>query len=211
MLSALYGWMREILFFMVGITIIFQILSKSSYKKYAEFVAGMILIIFILRPVLGVIDKDDRFYFSLKSYEYMLESRESLAYVEDAEDLKNSAIMREYKTLIAEQTEHLLNTKGLRLLSMELELYEVYGDEEYGKIKNMYITAGYQQDAMDGHKVQDVVIEQIVVSIGEEDKKTEINVQGNSVLEINTKNMLADFYNLEASHINISIREDHNG
>lgn len=213
MISAVYDWIKNIILFMTGMTIILNLMSKSSYKKYAKFISGILLIILIMKPIINIIDKNQSFNFSLKSYEYMQNAADA-SLISDAENIKNSALINEYKRLLAQQTEKLLMPKGLRLISLEVELEEEYGSKDFGSIKSMYITAGYQQEESADVNVSDIVIEQIIISIGEEDRYNSVKdnkQQGSSPLEINVKNAVADFYNLDSSHINIIIREEYNG
>ena len=49
-----YQWMRNILIFIIAVTVLFQLIEKTSYRKYAGFVTGMILILLIVKPLLSV-------------------------------------------------------------------------------------------------------------------------------------------------------------
>ena len=54
MLDYIYQWMENISFYLVIIVAIMQMIPGSSYKKYIQFFAGMILILMMSGPILKI-------------------------------------------------------------------------------------------------------------------------------------------------------------
>lgn len=213
MLELAYQWMKTILIFIIGITILFQLLGKSSYRKYAGFVGGMILMLLVIQPLFKLTNSENGFWYLFDSYDYLLEAEDKSRELTQAQEFRTSIVFSEYQDVLTKQTEQLLNQKGLTILSISAEFCEDIKSAEYGAIKELSIAAGYQKEENPKDlEIEKVLVEKIVVEIGEEDKKTKKEKEENaSPLVLSAKNLLADFYNLDISHINITIREESNG
>ncbi len=209
-MEIIYQWMRNILIFIIAVTVLFQLIEKTSYRKYAGFVTGMILILLIVKPLLSVSGKDQGFWYLLESYDYLFEVEDNSEALIGAQDTRNSIILEEYKEALKKQTERLLNQKGLTILSMDAEFEDSLSKANYGALKSLQVIAGYQKDSSKTKEERKVAIDKIVVEIGEK-KKEKSNSSELSPLALSTKNLLADFYNLDAQHIHITIQEDGNG
>ena len=209
-MEIIYQWMRNILIFIIAVTVLFQLIEKTSYRKYAGFVTGMILILLIVKPLLSVSGKDQGFWYLLESYDYLFEVEDNSEALIGAQDTRNSIILEEYKEVLKKQTERLLNQKGLTILSMDAEFEDSLSKANYGALKSLQVIAGYQKDSSKTKEERKAAIDKIVVEIGEK-KKEKSNSSELSPLALSTKNLLADFYNLDAQHIHITIQEDGNG
>ena len=65
----LLEWARNIIFFMVFLSVISHLLADASYEKYIRFFAGIVLILITVSPLKGGLDfqeKAGRFFFSGK-------------------------------------------------------------------------------------------------------------------------------------------------
>ncbi len=209
-MEIIYQWMRNILIFIIAVTVLFQLIEKTSYRKYAGFVTGMILILLIVKPLLSVSGKDQGFWYLLESYDYLFEVEDNSEALIGAQDTRNSIILEEYKEVLKKQTERKKKKKGLTILSMDAEFEDSLSKANYGALKSLQVIAGYQKDSSKTKEERKVAIDKIVVEIGEK-KKEKSNSSELSPLALSTKNLLADFYNLDAQHIHITIQEDGNG
>lgn len=209
-MDAIYQWMRNILIFIIAVTVLFQLIEKSSYYKYARFAAGMILILLIVKPLFLVSGKDQGFWYLLESYDYLFAAEDNSEALTGAEDFRNSVILEEYNKALEEQIDRLLNREGLSLISMNTEFENNLSEADYGALKSLQVTAGYPKELSKQKEGSNVEIDRIIVEIGE---KAQQNNRSSSAspLAIRAKNLLADFYNLDAQHIHITIQEDGNG
>lgn len=208
-MSVLYDWMKNIIIFMILVTVVMNLLGKSSFKKYAGIVTGLILVLYVVRPLLSALGSKDYFDFSLERYSYNIQSEDMSDMLYAMENESNNAIMQEYKELIVEQTNNLIRGKGLYVTDMNIIIEDDTESENYGTIIQMDVKASYIKDTDTEKTIDPVTIDRIEINVGE--KKEENMLSGYSPMEINIKNVLADFYNVESANINISIREDHNG
>ncbi len=212
-MQSLYEWMKDIIIFMILVTVIMNLLGKSSFKKYVGIVTGLLLVLYVIKPLIALAGNSDFFDFAFNSYNYKLQSEDMTNKILEMEESSNQAIATEYKKLLMEQTNKLLKSKGLYVTNLNIEVDDDITSETYGTILQMDVKASYYKTENEEAPIQPITIERI--KIGDDKVKNKENdekeVKINSPMEINIKNVLADFYNLDSSNINISIREDHNG
>lgn len=209
-MQSLYVWMKDIIIFMIFVTIIMNLLGKSSFKKYIGIITGLILVLYVIKPIIAIAGDSDFFNFAFGSYNYKIQSEDMTNKILEMEESSNDAIASEYKNMLMEQTNKLLKNKGLYVTSLNIEIDDDIQSETYGTIIRMNVEASYYKNENEEAAINPITIDRI--KIGEEkEKKEEKEVKLYSPMEINIKNVLADFYNIDSSNINISIREDHNG
>ena len=69
-MDRLSGWVADILFFLVFITVTENLLPGRKYHSYIRLCAGMILILLVLEPMLGGLHLEDELtrYFEAASF-----------------------------------------------------------------------------------------------------------------------------------------------
>lgn len=58
MLESIYGWIQNVAFYLVMVTVLLHMLPDSDYKKYIRFFTGLILILLLITPVLKLFNID---------------------------------------------------------------------------------------------------------------------------------------------------------
>jgi stage III sporulation protein AF len=207
-MSEIYGWVKNIVIFLILTTIVTNLLGKSSYKKYVNLITGIILVILVISPLLKLfqLDKTMDYYFTTNTL--LAEAEDMNGRLVDAEADQMSTILGEYKEQIGKQVGNLLEGQDLYLKDIEVTIDEDEKSSTFGNLLGLNITASYvrpetKESSVDIDKVN---IEDI--KIGE--KKEENKENGDNILtprEINIKNLLSDFYNMNPDNINISIQE----
>ena len=69
MFTFLNQWIQNITFYLIIITLLLQMVPDKSYRKYIQFITGLILILLLIEPMLNV----DEFQVSLENYEEQLQ------------------------------------------------------------------------------------------------------------------------------------------
>ncbi len=217
-INSLYSWMKNIIIFLILVTVIFNLLGKSNYKKYVGLVTGLILVLLVVTPIITLFGKEDILNFSLNSRGTLVQAEDISEDLFRMEKLSEDSMFSEYKEVLRGQTVKLLSEKGLILRSMTIEINKDKDSINFGEILAMDIEASYlrmsevekEEGEFGIELVEPVTIGQIKVDSKEKESKK--NQQTSlSPMEINIKNVLADFYNVDSSNINISIQEDHDG
>ncbi|OUQ46577.1 stage III sporulation protein AF [Ruminococcus sp. OM05-10BH] len=70
MFTYIYDWIKNLVFYLILMTMLMQIIPDSDYKKYIRFFTGLVLILLLARPVLGVFQLEGEFENLYHSMEY---------------------------------------------------------------------------------------------------------------------------------------------
>ncbi|MGF7143440.1 stage III sporulation protein AF [Anaerotaenia torta] len=202
-MATIYQWIRNIVVYMMLNTIIMNLLGDKSYKKYVGIVSGMILVLIILSPLMNYMDLGDMLDYYLQANDFAVEASEFKSDLRRMEETQTDAIFAEYKERIRQQIEGILAEEKVKLLKADITIDREPTSPTFGEIMEMSITARKEKEEEEGNTGR-LAIDQIEISpisIGEQEKAK----KPPSPLEINIKNRLSDFYNMEQVNINITI------
>ena len=59
MKAFLYGWIRDIAFYTILMTVVLHLLPEESQKKYVRFFMGIVLMLVVLSPLLSAAGLSD--------------------------------------------------------------------------------------------------------------------------------------------------------
>ncbi len=207
-MNAIYSWVKNIVIFLVITTIVTNLLGKSSYKKYVNLITGIILVILVISPLLKLfqLDKTMDYYFTTNSL--LAEAEDMNSRLVNAQEEQMSAILEEYKEQIGKQVGNLLEREDLYLIDINVTVNEDENSATFGNLLSLEVTAGYTGADTKESLVDIDRIDIKNIKIGE---KNEADTENDSNIltpgEINIKNLLSDFYNMNPDNINISIQE----
>ncbi|MFU0828855.1 MAG: Stage III sporulation protein AF [Lachnoclostridium sp.] len=210
-MNEIYGWVKNIVIFLVLTTIINNLLGKSTYKKYVDLVTGIILVIMVIFPLLKLfqLEKTMDYYFTTNFL--MAEAHDINSRLMGAEEEQRKVIFREYKEYIEKQVHNLLEEQNLDIIRIETVIDEDENSTTFGKIKNVTVIARYDKSERDkSGKDNPVKIDKVEIDDIKIDTQKEADAGETHILtpdEINIKNLLSDFYNMNSDNINISIQE----
>jgi stage III sporulation protein AF len=185
--------------------IIMNLLGDKSYKKYVSIVSGMILVLIIVSPLMSYMDLEDTLDYYLQANDYAVETSEFRNDLNRMEEAQSDAIFAEYEEKIRLQVESLLLEEKLVLIGLTLDIDKDPNSTTFGEILRMDIAAEIEQND-EKESLNQLIVDEIdiaPISINGQEEKDRVDPP--SPMEINIKNKLSDFYNIEQVNINISI------
>lgn len=192
-----YEWVRNIVIYLILNTIIMNLLGNSSYKKYVSIVSGMILLLIVLSPFLKLLNMEGIMDYYLNSNIYQIEARNFESELKLMEEKQREEVFADYKDNIRDQVEELVSEEGLYIYEFDLVMNMDEESENFGKITDINIEASHEEHI--ALPIQKINIDKIVIS-----EKTLQKLP--TPEEIQIKNKLLDFYNMEQDNININIQ-----
>lgn len=58
MLDWLYEWIKNIVFYMIIVSVVLQVLPGNGYQKYIQFFSGIVLILLVFLPIIRLAGKE---------------------------------------------------------------------------------------------------------------------------------------------------------
>ncbi len=205
-MESIYNWIKSIVFFLVLISIINNLVGSSAYRKYINLISGMILIILVVNPILRIFDIDKKIDYYFDKNTFMADRQDINNDLIRIEQAQKESIIKEYKIEIKNNAAILLEKEGLYISSFNVEVNEEESGNSFGEIEQINLVAAYTDidESSLLEPIDKVEIDRVEIGSKKEDKenyKKEL-----SETEINIKNLLSDFYNVDFDNINISIQ-----
>ncbi len=182
MLSGLYGWMRQIIVFLL-VTELLTRLANEKYRKYLKLAVGLCLMFLVASPLLkkfSGLDFAKMFREAQLRIEFMPEKIEG-------EGAWRDGVLAEYETTVKKQLDELLQGLSLTVKKVQFWLSD-------GVIEGMSVWVEEEK----------ISITEIIINLDGEDGG---EPDGDSVVEFVARKRIADFYDMDITHINV-IKEE---
>ncbi len=192
MLDSLYDWARQIIVFLLVKELLFK-LAGEKYRKYLKLAAGLCLVFLVAAPLLHRLSGTD-FAGLLKRADLTMD----FAFGETkGDEAWQDGVLKEYEELVKRQLSEVLY--GLELTVEKVQLWR-----ENGMIEGMTVWVRENGKEMEEAGQKRISITEIIISLEEETKG---GSGEDAVLEFVAQMRIADFYDMDVSHINV-IKEE---
>lgn len=210
-MDILYDSVKTIVIYLILVAIVMNLLGTSSYKKYVAMFTGMLLIYIVITPVMKLFNLTDSMDYHFEENYFKVEAKDMNTHIFNADDEQSSYIIDEYRVKLEHQIEEVLNRRDLTLKECELKLDEDMSSKTFGCVLGIYILGKKIQkenQVNDKNIIEEISIDKIKIEKDENQVKQEIS-KTDSVEEIEIKQELARFYNLDSKliHVDIDYRE----
>ncbi len=210
MIDFLKNWSLNIVTIVLFIVLLEMLLPSGKMKKMINLVSGLILVIVLINPVLGLLEKG----VDLKTYQ-MANSN----FIDKTEIMVNSDVLKEeqtrqitnvYRNKIIDQLECMIKeVKGVFDVEADVIINEDYSSENFGEVKKVYIALKLgSNDENEGVKPVKK-IEKIRVETKKSGESKEKSGEGiDKELKAHIEDKIEKLLNIHNENIVISLEED---
>jgi len=186
-------WIRDIALFIVFSGILLEMISDTKYYKFAKWVAGMILLLQFLKPLVNSESFGNRLFSGFMSFDYALGTDRVLEEIYKTDEHTENSVLASYKKKVEEQIAHVLKSNGLRLSGTKISV------AEDGNLQELFVLAVYE----DNPEEQVILIPTVSpVRLNELPKQDAV-----SPMELYIREMLASVYGMEKEKVEVMIEE----
>ena len=227
----LLDWARNILFFMVFLSVISHLLADRSYEKYIRFFAGMVLILITISPLKGGLDFQEQAGILFEEFSDFWEKQQAGEVLADVDKNRMGMFFSEYKKETEKRIGEMVEAEGFVCGGAEVTLQERSESSDYGRVEKIRLhlkkeenvdgeqnerdTGGLDkvkssektEGRTDGENNVSVKVEIPSVKAGLSGKKKEILGTG-SLQEQQLKRKVAQYYGLEEACVEIWWEDD---
>lgn len=227
----LLDWARNILFFMVFLSVISHLLADRSYEKYIRFFAGMVLILITISPLKGGLDFQEQAGILFEEFSDFWEKQQAGEVLADVDKNRMEMFFSEYKKETEKRIGEMAEAEGFVYGGAEVTLQERSESSDYGRVEKIRLylkkeenVDGEQNEGdtggldkvkssektkgrTDGESNVSVKVEIPDVKAGLSGKKKEIPETG-SLQEQQLKRKVAQYYGLEEACVEIWWEDD---
>ena len=227
----LLDWARNILFFMVFLSVISHLLADRSYEKYIRFFAGMVLILITISPLKGGLNFQEQAGILFEEFSDFWEKQQAGEVLADVDKNRMGMFFSEYKKETEKRIGEMAEAEGFVCRGAEVTLQERSESSDYGRVEKIRLhlkkeenvdgeqnerdTGGLDkvkssekmEGRTEGESNVSVKVEIPDVKAGLSGKKKEIPETG-SLQEQQLKRKVAQYYGLEEACVEIWWEDD---
>ena len=96
-MDAIYDWVRNIVYYLIFMTIITNLLPAGKYEKYLRLFAGCILILLVLPPLTGSLRMEEKINAIFRSISFENEAGELKGQLDDMEQKRLAHLIGRYE------------------------------------------------------------------------------------------------------------------
>lgn len=183
---------------MLFVNLVMQLLRGSSYERFVRPVCGMILVILIVSPALRLFGVDETLLLSMEQKISFLLAQGETGITFAEETGYEFAVLEAYEEELVAQLAKILEEEGMCIVSADFSISAE--EKDFGTIRGIMLYAEKGGKAEKG----EIKIAPIRFEKGKWEETA-------SIEEIRIKDKLADFYNVDADNIYVSIKEEQDG
>jgi stage III sporulation protein AF len=191
MITEIYQWIKNIVFYMILVTAVMNVIPNNNYKKYINLFTGMIMIILVITPISKLVGISNRLdtNFIKNIYNQELDNIKVDSYhISQSSSIK---VLEKYKEEIGQQIEKIVNEEGYYMVKADVIMNEDSESDNYGCLEGIHVMLSEEDE-----ENQKIAVNKIEIGKNEFENPEEISV----------KNVLEDFYNVGLDNINVSIQ-----
>ncbi|TCT16916.1 stage III sporulation protein AF [Natranaerovirga pectinivora] len=199
MISFIQDWVKNILIYLIIITIIQSLLPQGQYVKYIKVFTGLILMIIVLMPVVSISGLDKQINYSLLGERYQLDQGLMKKQYKELSKQQEELILSAYRTELENQIKFLLNQEDIFVSQVSVTLESDFESNNFGNIKSIDLVASFKEV----RNSSTVKIDRIIIT---HDNSTIVKTPEEIIFEKRIKSILIDFYKLPSDNININMK-----
>ncbi len=115
-------WVQRIAIYVVLVTVLRSLIGKPQYQQYFRFVSGLILILLLITPIIGLLGDDSKLYEILNRHLYQQDLDDVESSLQLAEGQMKELIREEYRRTVSSQVTELAERQGLSVQEVDVTL-----------------------------------------------------------------------------------------
>ncbi len=142
-MEGLMNWVRQIVFFMIFMSVFNQFIPDKKYKGYLKLFASLVLILLTMNPLAELFDFQRQLDFNQDVFAYPREVEEFRLKAEQVQGQQYEDVLENYQQTVEEQLERMAGRFGMYVSGCSIELS---GEtESFGQVTMVRLTVSYRK------------------------------------------------------------------
>lgn len=139
-MEGLYGWVKNIVFYLIFLTVLMGLLPSGKYEKYIRLFAGMILILIVASPFLSGIRLEDKMAGYFEEFSFQNDAQDLKKEIYGMEEKRLSMLISQYEEAVAVDVRQMAEESGLAVTDVGVEIEGAQSSEHFGKVLGIRLT-----------------------------------------------------------------------
>lgn len=216
------NWVRNIVCYLIFLTLICNLLPSGKYEKYVRLFGGMVLILVVIQPFTSSLQLDEKIAYYFETFSFQEEMSGLKEELGEMDRQRVETITKEYEQAAASDVGRMAKEAGFSPVSVEVDIDSDQESETFGMVVQVSLvvegengtgedngeeTYGKEKESRAEQAVE-VAVEQVEpVKIQTEESETDEEEESEGIfLELASE--IADYYELEESHVEIQMEHE---
>lgn len=145
---AVYGWVKNIIYYMIFLSVVNNLLADSKYGKYIRFFSGMVLILLVVSPFTGGLHLDEQISSMFQSISFQNDTDDLKQDLWGMEERRLDQVIRKYEQAVAADVEAMAMAEGLSCTGASVQIDGDRNSSRYGQIEGIgLVISGEKEEA----------------------------------------------------------------
>lgn len=136
-MEAVYGWVKNIIYYMIFLSVVNNLLADSKYGKYIRFFSGMVLILLVVSPFTGGLHLDEQISSMFKSISFQNATNDLKQDLWGMEERRLDQVIRKYEQAVAADVEAMARAEGFTCTGASVQIDGDRNSSRYGQIEGI--------------------------------------------------------------------------
>lgn len=219
-MEAVYSWVKNIIYYMIFLSVVNNLLADSKYEKYIRFFAGMVLILLIVSPLTGKLRLDEQISSMFRTISLHNDTDDLKSQLWEMDDKRLGSIMGTYEEAVEQDVAAMAEADGLTCVAAAVRIDGDRNSSTYGQVTDIQMqvksrdeTTVSKDDGAGGHSVNvdaacvdSIQVES--VKLGEKAQDGSGTTDKSNEIVNHLTGKVAQYYGIEESHIKVQWKND---
>lgn len=136
-MDGIYDWVRNIVYYLIFMTIITNLLPAGKYEKYLRLFAGCILILLVLKPLTGSLRMEEKINAIFRSVSFENEAGELKGELDGMEQKRLDHLIGRYESSAEEELIRMAGEEGIEAVDASVVIEKDSTNPNFGKVKKI--------------------------------------------------------------------------
>ena len=136
-MQAVYGWVKNIIYFMIFLAVVNNLLADSKYEKYIRFFAGMVLILLVVSPLTGKMRLDEQISSMFQSISLHNDASDLKSQLWNMDEKRLDQILGRYQDAVEADVAAMAAADGLICVRAQVRIDGDRNSSTYGQVKEI--------------------------------------------------------------------------
>lgn len=151
-MDGIYDWVRNIVYYLIFMTIITNLLPAGKYEKYLRLFAGCILILLVLKPLTGSLRLEEKINAIFRSVSFENEAGELKGELDGMEQKRLDHLIGRYEASAEEELIRMAGEEGIEAAAASVVIEGDSTKPDFGKVKKIALKIKMTEKTADGRE-----------------------------------------------------------
>lgn len=135
-------WVKNMVFYIVFLTLIFHLLPSGRYEKYVRLFAGMVFILVAVQPFTSSLRLEEKTAAYFEQFSFQDEAADFRGELNEMEKRRLGELTGEYEQKVAGRVKEIAGEEGVEEPDVEVEINSDSASETFGRVVKIRVTEG---------------------------------------------------------------------